>query len=203
MSVSVAAVLFAATITPGPNSLIVMSTAARGGLRGAIAPITGIVAGTLALVLAIEFGLSVVLEKWPPMAHVFRILGAALLFYIGSRIVLRGWREDSLHVCDNDQGPPPDTFRLLGAMFALQVVNPKTWVLATTVGTTYAAQGTGTLAMLAVLTVGIPTACLMIWALGGLALAPLMRRTLPRRVFAVIAGGILIGFAILLLFSRT
>ncbi|MEO1537952.1 MAG: LysE family translocator [Pseudomonadota bacterium] len=199
MSVSVAAVLFAAAITPGPNNLVVMSAAARDGLRGTIAPIAGIVLGTLALVLAVQLGLNAILVKWPATAQVFRLFGAGLLFYIGVRIVLAGWADADLETGDTRRDLTNDTLSLFGALFALQIVNPKTWVLAATVGTTYVSQGSGTLATLVALTLAIPSACLAIWGLGGLALAPFLARTLPRRVFAVGAGGSLIGFAGLLL----
>lgn len=49
MTTSVAAILFTAAITPGPNNFVVMDTAARSRLAAAAAPIAGIVLGTLAL----------------------------------------------------------------------------------------------------------------------------------------------------------
>lgn len=198
MILSIAAVLFAAAITPGPNNLVVMSAAVRGGMRGAIAPIVGIVAGTLALVLAVQLGLNVVLAQWPSAVHVFRFLAAGLLLYLGVRIALSGWFSASPDPEEDRHGQPAGNLKLLAAMLALQVVNPKTWVLAATVGTTYASQEGGSLVTLAALTVGVPSLCLAIWAVCGLALAPLMKRTVPRRIFVVGAGGILIGFAVLL-----
>ncbi|MEO1023987.1 MAG: LysE family translocator [Pseudomonadota bacterium] len=198
---SIAAVLFAAAITPGPNNLVVMSAAARGGLRGAVAPIVGIVTGTLVLVLAVQLGLNVVLVQWPEAVHVFRVLAVGLLFYIGVRIVLSGWADKRTSLQDEGRGLPLESLKLLLAMLALQIVNPKTWVLAATVGTTYAAQESGSIVMLAALTIAIPSLCLAVWAAGGLVLAPLMERTIPRRVFAVCAGGALIGFAGLLFLS--
>ena len=198
---SIAAVLFAAAITPGPNNLVVMSAAARGGLRSAVAPIVGIVTGTLVLVLAVQLGLNAVLAQWPEAVHVFRVLAACLLFYIGARIVLSGGADNSASLQDEGRGFPLESIKLLLTMLALQLVNPKTWVLAATVGTIYAAQERGSIVMLGVLTVAIPSACLAIWAAGGLVLSPLMERTIPRRVFAVCAGGILIGFAGMLALS--
>ncbi|MEO1638627.1 MAG: LysE family translocator [Pseudomonadota bacterium] len=198
---SIAAVLFAAAITPGPNNFVVMSAAARGGLRSAVAPIVGIVSGTLVLVLAVELGLTAVSAQWPAAVHVFRFLAVGLLFYIGIRIVLSGWADNSASLQDEDQSLPLGGMKLLLAMLALQIVNPKTWVLAATVGTTYAAQERGSIVMLGVLTVAIPSICLAVWAAGGLVLSPLMERTISRRVFAVCAGGTLIGFAGLLILS--
>ncbi len=198
---SIAVVLFAAAITPGPNNLVVMSAAARGGLTGAAAPIVGIVTGTLVLVLAVQLGLNAVLAQLPESVHVFRVLAAGLLFYIGVRIVLSGWAYKSGSLKDEGRGLPLESMKLLLAMLALQIVNPKTWVLAATVGTTYAAQESGSIVTLAALTIAIPSLCLAVWAAGGLVLAPLMERTIPRRVFAVCAGGTLIGFAGLLIQS--
>ncbi|MEO1564385.1 MAG: LysE family translocator [Pseudomonadota bacterium] len=200
---SIAAVLVAAAITPGPNNLVVMSAAAREGLRGAVSPIFGIVTGTLVLVLAVQLGLNAVLAQWPSAVHVFRILAAGLLFYIGFRIVLSGWSDNSVSLKDEGRSLPLSSIKLFVAMLALQIVNPKTWVLAATVGTTYAAQERGSIVMLGVLTIAIPSLCLAVWAAGGLVLSPLMERTIPRRMFAVCAGGILIGFAGMLALSAS
>lgn len=51
MSASIAFILFAAAITPGPNNLVVLDVARR-NFFATLAPIAGIVLGTLALILA-------------------------------------------------------------------------------------------------------------------------------------------------------
>ena len=68
-------------------------------------------------------------------------------------------------------------------------------MLAATVGVAHAAVGDESLTVLVALTTTVPTACLMAWAVAGRALAPLMARTLPRRVFAVLMGSVLASFA--------
>lgn len=196
MSASVAAVLFAAAITPGPNNLIVMDAAARGRLSSALPPIAGIVLGTIGIVLVVRFGLDTVMARWPGASDPLRYLGAGLLLYLAIRMVLAGWR-----AAGPDQAKPPSSGGTFLSLVALQIANPKTWVLATTVSTTHAAQGDGSLAVLIALTAAVPALCLSAWALAGRSLVPLLQRSVPRCVFAVTMGSILAGFAAALIAS--
>ncbi|MEM6465140.1 MAG: LysE family transporter [Pseudomonadota bacterium] len=184
MSMSIAFILFAAAITPGPNNLVVMD-AARRGLRATIAPITGIVLGTLALILALRFGLDVVLLAHPRVEDFLRVAAAFVLGYLAVRTVLAGWRK-----------PPEDPNKiqaqktLFFAMFSFQIINPKTWVLAGAVSTTHAAQPGAPLLPLLELAILVPVGCLSLWGaagrlLGGVFQNPLMQKSLSL-VFALI-----------------
>lgn len=188
--------LFAAAITPGPNNLIVMDAASRGKLIAAAPLIAGIVAGTVGMVLAVRFGLDAALAQWPTTSDVLRYTGAALLLYLAARTVIGGW---AARATADPANPPPARGAFLPMLF-LQIVNPKTWVLAATVSAAHAAAG-GPLAVLVLLTATVPAACLFVWAAAGRALAPLMARTVLRRAFALMMGGVLAGFAVALAIS--
>ena len=194
MTLSVAALLFAAAITPGPNNFIVMNAASRGKLIAVAAPIAGIVTGTLGMVLSIRLGLDAALAQWPNAQDALRYVGAALLLYLAARAVIGGWTISADRGSSSNIG---DTFL---PMLLLQIVNPKTWVLAATVSTAHAAAS-NSLAVLALLIVTVPTICLAVWAIAGRALAPIMARSVPRRAFALSMGGALACFAIVLAIS--
>lgn len=194
MSASVAAVLFAAAITPGPNNLVVMNAASRGNVTAAAAPIAGIVIGTMGMVLSVRFGLDATLMYWPMATEVLRYVGAVLLLYLAARTVIGGWTAPA------DRGSPSPTRRTFVPMLLLQIVNPKTWVLAPTVSATHVATG-GPLAVLVLLTAIVPSACLAVWTIAGRALAPLLARTVLRRAFVLVMAGVLASFAIVLAIS--
>lgn len=194
MSASVIAILFAAAITPGPNNLVVMD-AARRGLRAALAPISGTVLGTLGLVLTVRFGLDAVIETYEKADTVLRILGAALLGYIGLRMLISGW---SPHVGTKQQGIKQAFF---APMLILQLVNPKTWLMATAVAAAHTTQASTSAIQLAALTVAVPAACLFVWAVAGKQLGGFLEQPPARQIFASAMALSLAGFAALLLFN--
>lgn len=191
MSMAAATVLFAAAITPGPNNFVVMDVARRESPIAVAAPIAGIVAGTAALVVGIWFGLDALLGRWPMGEVTLRIAGFALLAYLAVRTVLAGWAESG-GVRTSSRG----SMHLFPAMLFLQVVNPKTWVLAVAV---VAAHGTAPLPTLLVLVAVVPSLCLLVWAAAGTALASALARPAFSRAFAFIMGAILIAFAFVVL----
>lgn len=185
-----AAVLFAAAITPGPNNVVVMDVAVRSRLLGTAAPIAGIVLGTLSLVMAMRFGLDAALDRWTDSRLALQIIGAGLLVYLAVRIILSGWSVE-----DGRVEPTPVAGGLFGAMLALQLVNPKTWVLALTVSAAHAGAESASMPGLIALVIAIPTLCLLAWALAGRVLQPLLTRAVVRRIFAIIMGTMLMVFA--------
>ncbi|MEO1732934.1 MAG: LysE family translocator [Pseudomonadota bacterium] len=192
MSVATALVLFTAAITPGPNNFVVMEAAGRGRLNGAATSFAGIVLGTLTLVIAVRFGLDTLLDRWPTIENALRFVGFGLLSYLGLRVFLNGWGDPVTQA----QTPPSTPYGLLPALFLLQLVNPKTWVLSVTVVSVHA---DGSLVSLVALVMMIPLVCLVLWALAGRALADILRRPLFRKLFSVAMGATLWMFAVWLL----
>ena len=191
MSVAATAILFAAAITPGPNNFVVMDVAGRDRPTAVAATIGGIVAGTLALVVGVWFGLDALLARWPAGDLVLRLAGFGLLVYLALRTVLAGWSDDAAsQASSRRQG------HLFPVMLLLQLVNPKTWVLAMAV---VAVHGDAPLPTLLSLVVTVPTACLLVWAAAGRALASVLARPKVRKVFAAVMGSALLAFAIVVL----
>ncbi|MEM9348711.1 MAG: LysE family transporter [Pseudomonadota bacterium] len=189
---AVATILFAAAITPGPNNLVVMN-AARAGIRAAIAPIAGVVLGTLIIVLTLRIGAAAAISAQPAVDSLFRLGGAGLLAFLAWRMALSGWVETG------SNKPEGNGSALFFSMAALQVVNPKTWVLATTVSATHAAQTPSSLAALAVSTALVPTLCLLTWAIVGRGLDKLLERPMLKKAFALLMALILLSFALAIL----
>ncbi len=191
MSASVVAILFAAAITPGPNNIVVMDAAARSRLVAAAAPIGGIVLGTLVLVLAVRFGVDAVLDRWVHGRLAMRFLGASLIAYLAVRIVVGGW-----HQAEKATGSSRSEGRLFTAMLAFQILNPKTWVLALTVGSAHAGIQDASVPGLITAVLIVPSICLLLWAMAGRVLQPFMAHTVFRRIFVCVMGVVLAMFAV-------
>jgi threonine/homoserine/homoserine lactone efflux protein len=81
----IAAVLF---LTPGPIVTLVVTTAARSGVRAALLTVAGGVVGNAALLACIAFGLSWILKTSAELFDYLRWIGAAYLIWLG----IQAWR---------------------------------------------------------------------------------------------------------------
>lgn len=110
-------------IVPGPDSLLVVARSASQGWRAGSAAALGIGAGTFVHVFAAALGLSAVLATSAAAFTVVKMVGAAYLVYVGTKLLLaRGG--------DRPAAPSPETpampWRTLFAQgFLTNVLNPK------------------------------------------------------------------------------
>lgn len=82
-------------ILPGPNSLYVMSIASRFGTRIGYLSALGVFTGDLILILCTIFGAASLLHSFPWLFIILKVVGAAYLSYLGSRLILasvRTWK---------------------------------------------------------------------------------------------------------------
>lgn len=188
-----ASLLFAAAITPGPNNLVVLRLASRGGLRAALPAIAGIVGGGLVLLALVLLGLGAV-STGHPQWHAWLGIGSALyLAWLGLRLLAAGLRGN--HAEPSEHALPGSGLGLFG----FQLLNPKAWVM--TLAAT-AASGTPGLAgylPLASLFVTIPAGCLLLWSACGRLLARVLARAPFRRGLDTAMGASLLAVAGLLL----
>lgn len=187
---SIAGLLLVAAITPGPNNLVVLRTAAGNGWHGALPAIAGIVAGGLALLVLVTAGAGNLFSTWPWLRVAIETGGALYLAWLGARMVT---------AADRDEGSMPLPGGFLG-LFGFQFLNPKGWIMVLTVVAASPATGVvSSLLALAPLFACIPTLCLLLWARLGGVLArhlavPAVRRWTDRGL-----GALLIFTALLLL----
>jgi threonine/homoserine/homoserine lactone efflux protein len=121
-----------ASITPGPNNLMMMASGATFGLKRTAPHITGVVLGFGAMTLAVGLGLAEVLKASPILFAVLRWAAAAYILYIAWRMVTAKGAGVAM------SGEKPMSF--LGAV-AFQWINPKAWVMALAAVGTYAERG--------------------------------------------------------------
>ncbi|UCL88515.1 MULTISPECIES: LysE family translocator [Pseudomonas] len=150
---------FVASITPGPTNLLVFSNSARFGWSAALPIMLGGCGAAAALVLAVGSGLGEVLASLPRVQQAMSAVGVLWLSWLAWQIL---------------RSPPADLKRdtdaaRLGAVgaAALQLVNPKTWMMALAVISVYAGYGADRLDRVQLLSllfflVSIP--CMAVWA---------------------------------------
>ena len=147
----------AATVTPGPNNLMVLVSGANWGLARTLPHIAGIAFGFPAMIIAVGLGLGVVFDTMPGLEVALKYVAFAYLLWLAWRMAQAGRPETSR------TRPRPLSF--LEAV-AFQWVNPKAWVMAVTAMATYTSHNayifTVLLVGLAFAAVNLP--CVSSWA---------------------------------------
>jgi len=185
--------LFAATVTPGPNNLLMLRIGLENGRHAALAPATGVVLGGVTMLLLTCAGLARAFAALPWLRVATAIGGAGWVMWLGVRLM-----------CSTGTATraPPSfagaSARGLLRMFLFQFINPKSWILVLTV-TAAAGNTPVSLATLIALFIVIPYGCLALWAGGGSLAASLLRDAKARARFERSTGAMLALSALLLL----
>lgn len=120
MLLACASFCLVASITPGPNNMMLLSSGATFGLRRTVPHILGISLGCAVMVLLLGWGLSGVAEHLPQLYSALHIASTAYLLWLAWRIA-------------TSAGPlaAQGSARPLGALgaAAFQWVNPKAWAM--------------------------------------------------------------------------
>lgn len=156
---------FVASITPGPTNILVLSNSARYGLKAALPIILGACVAAAGIVLAVGSGLGYSLTLSEGSQKAMQWFGIIWLSYLSWQI----FRSPVSH--ENLQAPVSGAQRLgmLGAA-SLQLVNPKTWMMAMAVASVFASEGSerqSQMMYLSLIFFLISLPCLGAWALLG------------------------------------
>lgn len=156
---------FVASITPGPTNILVLSNSARYGFKAALPIILGACVAAAGIVLAVGSGLGYSLTLSAAVQKAMQWLGILWLSYLAWQI----FRSPVSH--ENLQAPVSGAPRLgmLGAA-SLQLVNPKTWMMAMAVASVFASEGSerqSQMMYLSLIFFLISLPCLGAWALLG------------------------------------
>jgi threonine/homoserine/homoserine lactone efflux protein len=178
---------FVASITPGPNNMMLMASGANFGLRRTVPHMAGVSLGFGAMVLVVGFALAGVIAALPWLYEVLRWAGAAYLLYLAYKIA-------TSHGIGAKTAPQsPMTFWQAAAF---QWVNPKALAMCIGAVTTYAAPDhlylNVALVALAVTVIGAP--CITTWAAFGVGMKRVLNRPGTMRAFNI-------GMALLLVLS--
>jgi threonine/homoserine/homoserine lactone efflux protein len=109
-----------ATMTPGPNNVMLLASGANFGMRATVPHMLGISFGFPFMVFAVGLGLGAVFEQLPVLHEILRWAGAAYLLWLAWRIA------GAAGMGETEKRGRPFTF-LQAAAF--QWVNPKAWIM--------------------------------------------------------------------------
>jgi threonine/homoserine/homoserine lactone efflux protein len=181
---------FVMSSTPGPNNVMLTTSGANFGFRGALPQILGINVGVALQTFVCCLGLGRLFASAPLLQDGLRIAGALYLIVLAWKLSGAG------SIVSSGEAPRPASF-WQGLMF--QAVNPKTWVKAVTIASVFMPAGLGPLqgglvaALLGSL-IGFP--CSSSWALFGVAIRRWLDDPRKRRLFNLAMGGTLLALAI-------
>jgi leucine efflux protein len=79
-------------LLPGPNSIVVLTTAARHGVKAGYRAAAGVFIGDWVLMGAAALGVASLLRAYPPVFTVIKYAGAAYLAYVGITMAISAFR---------------------------------------------------------------------------------------------------------------
>jgi threonine/homoserine/homoserine lactone efflux protein len=178
---------FVASVTPGPNNIMLFASGINHGVKKSLPHYFGICFGFLILVAAVGFGLGALFKQSPFLHQLLQIVGALYLVYFA-------WKIGSANaVSRSNEIRSPITF-LEAALF--QWVNPKAWVIAIGAIATFTVQSriAASIATIIAMYFFMGLLAMGIWLTLGASLQRFLNSDKRRRLFNV-------SMAILLLVS--
>lgn len=182
---------FVMSATPGPNNVMLATTGANFGGRGALPVILGIQAGVFVQTLLMCVGLASAFMAYPLAQQVLRIAGSLYLVFLA-------WKLCGASV-SGTQSPKAVSFAQAAAF---QALNPKSWLKAVTVASVFMPVGQNPVAsavLAASIGVLVGAPCNAIWALFGVSIRHLLKDPVKQRVFNLTMGAILLILALMFL----
>ena len=166
MLLSITSFAIATAFTPGPNNLMLLSSGLTFGYKRTLAHILGVAVGFPLMVLAVGLGVGTMLEHYPMVYKVLKVIGIGYLLWMAWHIANT---QGSLNTKEH-QNDKPFTF-LQAALF--QWVNPKAWIMAVTAISSFTTQSSEVLyqvAIIAFIYLAVGVFSTHSWALGGVLL---------------------------------
>ncbi|WP_026379555.1 LysE family translocator [Afifella pfennigii] len=107
-------------LTPGPNNLMLLASGVNFGFRRTVPHMIGTIVGFMALLFALGFGIGTLVERFPAIYIVLKVIGGSYLLYLAWKIA--GSR--AIHEAETGRGPLS-----FGQATLFQLINPKSWVV--------------------------------------------------------------------------
>ncbi|GAB3395702.1 LysE family translocator [Humibacter soli] len=186
--VAFALTAFVLIAVPGPSVLFVVSRSLTLGRRAGLATVFGNAVGVYVQMLAIAFGIGVIVEESVTVFTIVKLVGAAYLVYLGVQAIRH---RKSLTAALGSRVDAKSALRVMADAFVVGVANPKAVVFFAAILPQFVDRGAGNVPI-QMLLLGAVFFCLALfsdgaWALAaGAARAWLLRR--PRRLEVV--GGL-------------
>jgi threonine/homoserine/homoserine lactone efflux protein len=174
-----------ASITPGPNNMMLLSSGATFGLRRTLPHVVGISGGCALMVLVLGWSLAGIADHLPILYTMLHIVSTAYLLWLAWRIAT----SDGLHEAAAKRRP-------LGVVdaAAFQWVNPKAWAMVLGAVASFARPGHVALdvPVIAIVLIGVGLPCILLWAGSGSMLKNLLRHPHALRAFNIGMAALLV-----------
>lgn len=183
---------FVASITPGPNNLLLMRSGASFGIRRSLWHLFGVQVGFLGLLFLVHLGVGAMLLALPGAFSVLRWACAAYLLWLAVMIL-----KDDKQSAETKSGvvapeiakPAGATPRPMNWLEAVlfQLINPKAWMMAITVASAFygsSAPALPDLAVAALVCFVIGGTCMLVWTVWGASIDRVLKRPQARRAYA-------------------
>jgi threonine/homoserine/homoserine lactone efflux protein len=112
----------ALNITPGSDTIYILTRSVSQGRKAGIMSVLGISTGSLIHTLCAALGLSMILTYSTALFMAVKYLGAAYIIYLGLRMILG---KDSFLECDQSFRSRPDLWKIYRQGVLTNVLNPK------------------------------------------------------------------------------
>jgi len=152
---------FVASITPGPNNVMLLASGMNHGVRGTVRHMAGVSLGFAFLIFLVAVGLGALFEQYESLETVLSLVGAGYLLYLAWKV----FTTTAVKTAEGSAAP----FTFLQAA-AFQWVNPKAWVMATTATSTLLDTEASVIGGAAALTAGfwvVNLPCIAAWMFSG------------------------------------
>jgi threonine/homoserine/homoserine lactone efflux protein len=172
-----------ASITPGPNNLLLMRSGAMFGVRRSLLHLFGVQAGFIALVVLSHLGVATLLLALPATMTVLRWACFLYLLWL-AWLILRDAQPRQSVAGEPATGSRPLRF-IEGVLF--QLVNPKAWMMAVTVVSAFyggMAPSRFDLATAALVSTCIGGPCMLVWTLWGATIDRVLHQPRSRQLFS-------------------
>jgi threonine/homoserine/homoserine lactone efflux protein len=174
---------FVASITPGPNNLLLMRSGAMFGVRRSLRHLFGIQTGFAALVLLSHLGVAALLLAAPGTMGVLRWACFIYLLWL-AWLILRDARPRPAGSAPIDARSRPLRY-VEGVLF--QLINPKAWMMAVTVASAFYGGMAPThfdLATATLISTCIGGPCMLVWTVWGASIDRVLRQPRARQLFS-------------------
>jgi threonine/homoserine/homoserine lactone efflux protein len=174
-----------ATITPGPNNIMLMSSGATFGLRRTVPHIAGISGGCALMVLILGWSLSGVARHVPSLHLGLHVVSTGYMLWLAWRIATAVGPGEA-----EARGRPLNVVEAA----AFQWVNPKAWAMILGAVTSFARPQTMAwdVPMIAAVLIAVGLPSITLWAASGSALRQALGRPVALRIFNYTMAALLV-----------
>ncbi len=192
---------FVASVTPGPNNLMLMASGANFGVLRTLPHLLGVSGGFTLMIALIGLGFTRLFEAFPASLVILKFASVAYLLYLAWRVATAAPSSAHNGASEGEatQAQPLNFWQAA----AFQWVNPKAWAMAITAIGAYTQPEKLLLSVAFVAlvfgAVNLPT--ITLWMTAGAQLRRFLSSPLRLRVFNIVAGVLLAATAAPIMFA--